>query len=308
MMDGILALLTGILTKLSSTETTDVFPGAPSHLFNVLYAVVGFAAFSVTIIGLWHIVEYYRDPWNLRKFPAPSAAGFSSSWVMYRCWQKNRTLSVEAAHDQLGDIIRIQPDHISFANGDAIDQIHGHGKAMMKSGFYDTLRAPTSMPSMFDSRERVEHGLKRKYVSHIFAPKTVKELEFVVDDNTQTLIEVMDRFAAEKTAQWVDLLVWMRLYALDIISDLGFGHKAQCLKRGDDLMEAEWFNSGKRYELNAVKGIYDGGAYNVFWGPMSQLDVAHQSSDLVDARPILCRWLLQCLSCTDKTSGATGGS
>ena len=185
---------------------------------------------------------------------------------MYHCWHKNRTLSVEAAHDRLGAIIRIQPDHVSFADGDAIDQIHGHGKVMMKSGFYDTLRAPTSMPSMFDSRERVEHGLKRKYVSHIFAPKTVQELEFVVDDNTQALIDVMDRFAAEKTAQWVDLLVWMRLYALDIISDLGFGHKANCLKRGDDLMDAEWFDSGKRYQLHAVKGIYDGGAYNVLWG------------------------------------------
>ena len=185
---------------------------------------------------------------------------------MYHCWQKNRTLSIEEAHEALGDTVRIQPDHVSFANGDAIDQIHGHGKAFMKSAFYDTLRAPTSMPSMFDSRDRVEHGLKRKYVAHLFAPKTVKDLEFVVDRTTENLLDVMDRFASVKEAQWVDLLVWMRLYALDIISDLGFGHQSNCLRRADDTVQAEWYDSGKRYELSAVKGIYEGGAYNVFWG------------------------------------------
>ncbi|KAK5215855.1 hypothetical protein LTR96_011319 [Exophiala xenobiotica] len=248
-MDGVLAYVTDHLSLTGGVYT--------------LLSVVGFL---ITAVLVWHVVDYYRDPWDLRRFPAPSIAGFSSSWVMYHCWHKNRTLSVEAVHDRLGDIVRIQPDHVSFASGDAIEEIHGHGKAMMKSPFYDTLKAPTQVPSMFDSRDRVEHGLKRKYVAHVFAPKTVKDLEFVVDDNTKTLLDIMDRFAAEKEAQWVDLLVWMRLYALDIIADLGFGHKANCLKSGNDMMEAEWFNSGKRYKISAVKGIYEGGAYNVLWG------------------------------------------
>jgi cytochrome P450 len=263
--EGILPYLPSIVNFIFDKDTTNGFSD-PSLLLTGLYAIGGFAAISTVPVVVWHVVEYYRDPWDLRKFPSPSIAGFSSSWVMYHCWHKHRTLSVEAAHESLGDIIRIQPDHVSFANGDAIDQIHGHGRAMMKSAFYDTLKAPTSMPSMFDSRDRVEHGLKRKYVAHVFAPKTVKELEFVVDETTQTLLDVMDELAAEKEAQWVDLLVWVRFYALDIISNLGFGHEANCLKRGSDIVEAESFDSGKKYEISAVRGIYDGGAYNVFWG------------------------------------------
>lgn len=60
---------------------------------------------------------------------------------------------------------------------------------------------------MFDTRDRVEHGLKWKYVAHVFAPRTVKEVEFAMDETTKSLLDVMDRFAAEEEPQWVNLFI-----------------------------------------------------------------------------------------------------
>ncbi|MCJ1301713.1 hypothetical protein MMC08_004514 [Hypocenomyce scalaris] len=219
----------------------------------------------ILILFLWHVIEYFRDPLRLRHVPSPPTAGFSSAWIMYYCWQKTRTIQIHNEHQRLGEIVRIQPNHVSFSNGDAIEDIHGHGKDLMKAPFYDTLVAPTGDRSMFDSNDRVVHGQKRKYVAHLFSPKNVTDLEQVVANTTNNLLTVLDRFADAKNPAYVDLLPWIRLYALDIISDVAFAEKAGCLATGSDIMEAET-PAGKTYKMSAIRGIYDGGAYNVFWG------------------------------------------
>src|SRR5437879_6237153 len=118
------------------------------------------------------IIVYFRDPLNLRRFPgAHPIAPFTSAWTMYYCWKLKRFWGIHCAHEKLGPIIRIQPDHISFNVGEAIEEIYGHGKDLMKAPFYDTLAS--YQRSMFDATDRVEHGLKRKYVSHMFAARTV---------------------------------------------------------------------------------------------------------------------------------------
>jgi benzoate 4-monooxygenase len=166
----------------------------------------------------WYILSYYLDPLELRKFPGPKLAALSAAWSMYYCRKSKRFWGIHKAHEKYGPIVRIQPDHVSFDVGEAINDIYGHGKDLMKAPFYDTLAA--SHRSMFDTTDRVEHGLKRKYVSHMFAPRSVTELEDVIDQTTQNLCDVFDRYA--KNQEWLNMRHWVSMYAFDIIGQMGF--------------------------------------------------------------------------------------
>ncbi len=60
------------------------------------------------------------------------------------------------------------------------------------------------------------------------------------------------------------------MYAFDVIEDMRFDEDLECLKRDNNLIEKET-RAGKKYVAEGMKGVYDGGAYNVFWGQAPQL-------------------------------------
>ncbi|KEF52420.1 uncharacterized protein A1O9_11661 [Exophiala aquamarina CBS 119918] len=224
-----------------------------------------FLPLSATLLFLsifaWYLLTFLRDPLDLRKIPGPRLAAFSAAWSMNYCRKNKRFWGIHKAHENFGPIVRIQPDHVSFNVGEAINQIYGHGKDLMKAPFYDTLAAPHR--SMFDTTDRIEHGLKRKYVSHMFAPQAVSELEQVIADTTQNLCNVMDRYS--ESGELMNMRYWVSMYAFDIIGQMGFATDLGCLKRGDDMMVGQT-RAGKKYIASGMKGVYDGGSYNVFWG------------------------------------------
>lgn len=246
-----------LLSKFSALQASQVWAFAVrSSWLMMLGLLIGIFSLSA-----WYVAFYYRDPLKLRKFKGPKLAGFSAAWSMYHCYRNKRFWGIHKAHEKYGPIVRIQPDHVSFNLGEAINDIYGHGKDLMKAPFYDTLAA--SYRSMFDTRDRVEHGLKRKYVSHMFAPRSVTELEHVIASTTTDLAQVFDRYS--QNGEWMNVRHWVSMYAFDIIGQMGFATDLGCLKTGQDLIWAQT-RDGKRYTASAIKGVYDGGSYNVFWG------------------------------------------
>jgi benzoate 4-monooxygenase len=78
-----------------------------------------------------YVLPYCRN-WSLRKIPAPGIAAFSNLWLMYQCRRGRRYWAVDQAHQRLGKVIRIQPNHVSIADPDAIPIIYGHGNGFLK--------------------------------------------------------------------------------------------------------------------------------------------------------------------------------
>ena len=80
---------------------------------------------------LYYVLPYFRS-WSLRRIPAPFPAAFSNLWLMYQCRRGSRYLAVDRAHKRYGKMVRIQPNHISIADPDAIQIIYGHGNGFLK--------------------------------------------------------------------------------------------------------------------------------------------------------------------------------
>lgn len=81
---------------------------------------------------IYYLLPYIRN-WSIRDIPAPFPAAFTNLWLLYQCRRGRRYLAVDNAHKKYGPLVRIQPDHVSVADPEAIPTIYGHGNGFLKA-------------------------------------------------------------------------------------------------------------------------------------------------------------------------------
>ncbi|KAI1506410.1 cytochrome P450 [Biscogniauxia marginata] len=194
------------------------------------------------VVGFIAVVAYYVYPYfvtysPLRHIPAPFPAQFTNLWLLYVCRQGNRYKVADEVHKKLGPVVRIQPNHISVADDEAIQVIYGHGNGFLKSEFYDAF--VSIRRGLFNTRNRHEHTRKRKMISNTFAPKSIGQFEPYIHQNLETFVDKWDELvdnSPNRTAH-IDCLKWFNYVAFDTIGDLAFGAPFGMLKAGADIAE-----------------------------------------------------------------------
>ena len=188
---------------------------------------------------LYYLLPYLRN-WRIRSIPGPPLAAFSNLWLLYQSRQGHRYLSVDTAHKKYGTFVRIQPDHVSVADPDAIPIIYAHGSGFLKAQYYDAF--VSIQRGLFNTRDRAEHTRKRKIVSHTFSARSIGQFEQYIHGNLEDLMKQWNRIAdtASKSGQeWADIdsLHWFNYLAFDIIGDLAFGAPFGMVNAGADIAE-----------------------------------------------------------------------
>ncbi|KAI0907317.1 cytochrome P450 [Ustulina deusta] len=207
-------------------------------VINLLVSPLTLAAALVAIVA-YYAYTYFVTYSHLRDVPAPFPAQLTNWWLLYVCRRGKRYLIVDEVHKKLGTVVRIQPNHISVADDEAIQIIYGHGSGFLKSEFYDAF--VSIKRGLFNTRDRTEHTRKRKLVSHTFAPKSIGQFEPYIAENLEMFVNRWDELAdksprGDKTAH-VDCLMWFNYVAFDTIGDLAFGAPFGMLKAGADIAE-----------------------------------------------------------------------
>ncbi|KAI1260752.1 cytochrome P450 [Xylariaceae sp. FL1019] len=222
---------------------------------NLLASPWAIGAAFVAFISIYYIYPYYTTYGHLRDVPAPFPAAFTNWWLLAACRRGKRYQIVDEVHKKLGPIVRIQPNHISVADDDAIVTIYGHGNGFLKSDFYDAFMSIKA--GLFSTRDRNEHTRKRKLVSHTFAPKSISQFEPYIAENLTTFVNRWDDLAAKTTESdkcaHVDCLKWFNYVAFDTIGDLAFGAPFGMLARGEDLAEVRTSLTAKPIYAPAVE-------------------------------------------------------
>lgn len=90
------------------------------------------------VVLLFGLVSYYLYPYlvtyrHLQRIPAPFPAQFTNWWLLLVCRRGNRYDTVDKLHKRLGPVVRIQPNHISLNDDEAIQVVYGHGNGFLKS-------------------------------------------------------------------------------------------------------------------------------------------------------------------------------
>ncbi|KAF2662958.1 putative benzoate 4-monooxygenase [Lophiostoma macrostomum CBS 122681] len=191
----------------------------------------------VLVPVLYYLLPYLRN-WSIRSIPSPFPAQFTNLWLLFQARRGKRYLAVDAAHKKYGPLVRIQPNHVSIADADAIPQIYGHGNGFLKSEYYDAF--VSIRRGLFNTRDRAEHTRKRKTVAHTFSAKSVGQFEQYIHHNLEELCKQWNKRAASVSeGQYYDMdaLHWFNYLAFDVIGDLAFGAPFGMLKEGRDFAE-----------------------------------------------------------------------
>jgi cytochrome P450 len=249
---------------------------------------IGLAAivsYAVIWAFIWPLAVYFWDPKKLRKFPAPGLwgipafAGWSNAWLGIVIAKYARSAHVQAAHDKYGKIVRIQPNHLSFIEPQALKDIYGFQSKMLKDAFYETFSSPDlqghNFKSIVNTPDREEHSRKRKYISNAFAQRTVVTLDPLVNRCVAGMVKQFDKFAVSGPPKWpgaprdgfTNLYRWINLLAYDIVGEISFGEPLGLCEKGDDEMMALPFDGSAPYKTNIIDAFQGGNVYDCFFGP-----------------------------------------
>lgn len=80
---------------------------------------------------IFYLLPYLRSH-AIRDIPSPLLAAFSNLWLLYQCRRGRRFAAVDDAHRKYGQLVRIQPNHVSVADNEAISVIYSHGGGWLK--------------------------------------------------------------------------------------------------------------------------------------------------------------------------------
>lgn len=185
---------------------------------------------------LFYLLPYLRAS-AIRDIPSPFPAAFTNLWLMYQVRRGRRYLIVDEAHKKLGKFVRIQPNHVSIADPEAIPIVYGHGNGFTKSDYYDAF--VSIRRGLFNTRDRAEHTRKRKTVSHTFSTKSIGQFEQYMHHNLELLVTQWDKLSKQASGGYarIDCLNWFNYTAFDIIGDLAFGAPFGMLEKGKDIAE-----------------------------------------------------------------------
>ncbi|KAK1597519.1 cytochrome P450 [Colletotrichum navitas] len=219
-----------------------------------------FIGFTVLYTASYIIYNLFFHP--LRRFPGPLAMRATRAAYCYRLWRGKLSFDMLELHRQYGDVVRVAPDELAFADPSAWKDIMGHRTAGGVSGvktlpefgkaasFYRPL--PGFPPDIITADEQ-EHAMLRKQLGPGFSDRNLREQEPVIMKYVDLFIQKM-REAAKgcqgpghgdgdeavagkngirpepKQEQPVDLTLWYNYITFDIIGDLAFSESFGCLE------------------------------------------------------------------------------
>ncbi|KAK4940240.1 hypothetical protein LTR28_009190, partial [Elasticomyces elasticus] len=120
------------------------------------------------------LVYLLKNKYNrgLNKYPGHPLAAYTDWWRFFDVlsWHPERTHV--ALHRKYGDVVRLGPNVLSFADPRALKIIYGLNKGMTKSDFYPVQQAVAKgirLQSLFSTTDEDYHAKYRRCVNGAFA-------------------------------------------------------------------------------------------------------------------------------------------
>lgn len=139
-------------------------------------------------------------------------------------------------HDQYGDVVRMAPNELSYANGDAWKDIHGHavaGKTLKftkEPGFYH--QNPDRAPSVINADD-AGHARIRRIFAHAFSDQALKKQEPTFRKYVDKLITRLRHTVSNNPQYSFDILKMYNFTTFDVMGDLTFGEPLGLLEGAD---------------------------------------------------------------------------
>ena len=145
----------------------------------------------------------------------------------------------------VGPVVRIAPNEVSFSSPDAAIEIFKTGKGFHKTDFYGVFPAPEHPDIFTETRESV-HAVKKRYATTPYSMATLQQSTSRIEATGHLLVSKLDAFAKDK--EICDLGNWMHFYSFDVLGEVAFSKNFGFLEAGIDVDHAiKTIDDSQRY-------------------------------------------------------------
>ncbi|KAI0265032.1 cytochrome P450 [Gloeopeniophorella convolvens] len=156
----------------------------------------------------------------LARFPGPRGAACTRWWLAYMELWKGASLSDLRAelHEKYGDVVRVGPNELHFANPGAFHEIYNAQNKWDKD--YSTYGAFDMDESFFTKTDYAASKRNRALVSNMFSKKAISELQHLVRSKLDVLSDALK--AQHDAGISSDLYRGFQCFAADMIASFCF--------------------------------------------------------------------------------------
>ncbi|EMD01129.1 hypothetical protein BAUCODRAFT_118842 [Baudoinia panamericana UAMH 10762] len=185
------------------------------------------------------LVHLLRNKYNngLNKYPGHPAAAYTNWWRFFDALNRKAERTHIELHRKHGDIVRLGPNVLSFADPRAIKTIYGLNKGMTKSDFYPVQQAVAKgqrLPSLFSTKDEEYHAKYRRCVNNAFAMSSLVGYEPLVDSTMDAFIQQTEQ-KYSSTGRTCNFSRWLQFFAFDVIGDLTWSKRLGFVDRDEDV-------------------------------------------------------------------------
>lgn len=135
-------------------------------------------------------------------------------------------------HTQYGNVVRVAPNELAFADPSAWKDIMGHRKGGEENGKLPSFYLPLDdMPTDIISCGREEHSQLRRQLAHGFSDRAMRDQEPILLKYINLLMQRLRENSV--TGKAIDMTAWYNYTTFDIIGELAFSDPFQCLEKSE---------------------------------------------------------------------------
>ncbi|KAJ5511201.1 Cytochrome P450 E-class group I [Penicillium expansum] len=190
------------------------------------------SAIATSILLVLVSQAYYQIFINpLGKYPGPKFAAISRIPQLYHTFKGDLLEWTSGLHAIHGDVIRIAPDELSYATGEAWKGIYGHSSA----GKPVTEKDPRFYGPSFNGAPDIirgngpDHARFRRNFSHAFSDRALREQQSLICRYVDTLVHSLQKTIKQDPNAKINMVRMLNLTTFDIMGDLTFGDSLNLL-------------------------------------------------------------------------------
>lgn len=215
-------LTTWILTTLSLAVMliTQAHMGILAAIGTSLWLAISFVAGLFTSIAIYRL---FLNPLN--RFPGPLAARLTDFYMASITGKKlNQHQVLHDLHQRHGKIVRRGATELSIADSNFFEPTYSARTTVHQAVWYD-LDDP---PSILADRDKARHALRRREWAPAFSDKALRAYE----PRVQTFADKLLVKIREQEGRPMNMSLWIKLYAFDVMGSLAFGKDYAMLDSG----------------------------------------------------------------------------
>ncbi|KAK7750744.1 hypothetical protein SLS62_007295 [Diatrype stigma] len=163
--------------------------------------------------------------------------GSGTSVVLWDVYGQRPELTHQRLHAKYGDVVRLGPNTLSFADPKALKTIYGLNKGFLKSDFYVVQQSTVkgrNLASLFSTTDNDFHAQFRRSVNSAFAMSALVQYEPFVDNTTKLFLKQTEKLFVNNP-DGCNFTQWLQFYAFDVIGEITYSKRHGFIEKNEDI-------------------------------------------------------------------------